>query len=383
MNSLRKQTGTTPAEESRPVCGCGEGFLQRESLHPDTMRHFVTGFVETPSGPVPVVDSNLTRADRFGAVRIRLGIGRMNYSIDPGLYALGSPNENSPVLVTANYKLSFDCLRSSLPGRSAWILVLDTRGINVWCAAGKGTFGTDELVSKVESVRLSETVKHRNLIVPQLGAPGVAAHSVRRQCGFKVVYGPVGASDIPEFLDSGCHATPVMRNKTFDLKERAVLIGVELGTVIKFGFPVCLAVLFLAGVGWSGSFRLNMLQHGLIGVSSLMAAILAGTVLTPLLLPWLPGRAFSLKGLSAGIVPAVVNGVIWLPSSFTAPVYLEFAGWLLIGAALTAFLAMNFTGCSTYTSLAGVKKEMRLALPVETAGAVAGLLLVVLARFVH
>ena len=66
----------------------------------------------------------------------------MNYKVDPGLYAIGNPNERSPVLVTANYKMSFDNLREALPGRDAWILVLDTRGINVWCAAGKGTFGT-------------------------------------------------------------------------------------------------------------------------------------------------------------------------------------------------------------------------------------------------
>ena len=77
----------------------------------------------------------------------------MDYRVEPGLYAVGSPTADSPVLVSANYKMSFDRLRSALPGVDAWILVLDTKGINVWCAAGKGTFGTDELVRRIEAAR--------------------------------------------------------------------------------------------------------------------------------------------------------------------------------------------------------------------------------------
>ena len=85
---------------------------------------------------------------------------------------MGSPSPDSPVLVSANYKLSFDVLRRSLAGIDAWILVLDTKGINVWCAAGKGTFGTEELLRRIAAVRLGEVVSHRRLVLPQLGAPG-------------------------------------------------------------------------------------------------------------------------------------------------------------------------------------------------------------------
>lgn len=49
----------------------------------------------------------------------------MHYAVEPGIYALNRPTEQSPVLVTANYKMSFDCLRKALPGQDAWILVLD------------------------------------------------------------------------------------------------------------------------------------------------------------------------------------------------------------------------------------------------------------------
>ena len=93
----------------------------------------------------------------------------------------------SPVVVTANYKMTFDLVRRDLAGLDAWLLVLDTKGINVWCAAGKGTFGSDELLARLAATRLAEVVNHRRLILPQYGAVGVAAHTVRQKSGFTVV----------------------------------------------------------------------------------------------------------------------------------------------------------------------------------------------------
>jgi len=203
---------------------------------------FVNGSVDTPIGPVPRISHALDPADRRGTIKARWGIGRMNYRIEPGLYALGQPVSESPVLVTANYKMTFDSLRSSVENLEAWILVLDTEGINVWCAAGKGTFGTAELVGRIESSRLPEVVSHKTLIVPQLGAPGVAAHLVRAQSGFRVVYGPVRASDLETFLKNKYKATPQMRAKTFTFKERAVLVPVELVTALKWTALISLAV---------------------------------------------------------------------------------------------------------------------------------------------
>jgi CO dehydrogenase/acetyl-CoA synthase gamma subunit (corrinoid Fe-S protein) len=119
---------------------------------------------------IPGVDTRLTLGDRLGRWRVRWSIGRGSYRVEPGLYRVGRPGPASPVLVTANYKLTFDALRSELEGVDAWILVLETQGVNVWCAAGKGTFGTDELVNRVAATRLTEVVSHRKLVVPQLGA---------------------------------------------------------------------------------------------------------------------------------------------------------------------------------------------------------------------
>src|SRR5512134_2350477 len=175
--------------------------------------------------------SRLTAADRWDHFLVRIGYRRGEHRVEPGLYLLGNPTPDSPVFVTANYTLSFDALRSALKGIDGYILVLDTQGVNVWCAAGKGTFGTDELVRQIEATRLHEVVRHRVLILPQLGAPGVAAHEVKQRAQFKVEYGPVRAEDLPEYLKTR-KATPEMRRVGFTLKDRFVLIPVEFVAVL-------------------------------------------------------------------------------------------------------------------------------------------------------
>ena len=194
---------------------------------------FVKGFVNTDAGPVPQVKTHMEGVDRLSAVKVRLGIRRDNYKIAPGLYCVGNPDRDSEVLATANFKLTFDHLRSTLSDINAWVLVLDTRGINVWCAASKGTFSTDELVRRIKSSRLDKIVSHRNVIVPQLGATGVSATDVKKQSGFAVVYGPVRADDIPEFLKNNKQASRKMRQVAFSFIDRLVLTPVELKLVFK------------------------------------------------------------------------------------------------------------------------------------------------------
>lgn len=340
------------------------------------------GSIGTLVGPAPKVSSSLTWADRLGTFKARWGIGRMNYTIDPGLYALGIPDSQSPVLVTANYKMSFDKLREALPGRNLWILVLDTKGINVWCASGKGTFGTDELVGRIESSGLSQIVSHREMILPQLSGPGVAAHQVKKLSGFKVIYGPIRSKDLPAFLDNELKATPEMRLKTFPTWERIVLIPMELVQALRAGVIIILILFILSFLGNSGEGWANALSHGLFSALAILAAILAGVVLTPLLLPWLPGRAFSLKGLGLGLLAASILTAFRWDDWITIAGRLEIIAWLLLIPALSTYLAMNFTGASTYTSLSGVKKEMRWALPLQISAAIVGLILWLGSQFI-
>lgn len=326
---------------------------------------------------IPRVDTQLTGADKWGNIKIRWGIKRMNYKIEPGIYAVGNPDENAIVLVSANYKLSFDTLRKELTGLDAWILVLDTRGINVWCAAGKGTFGTDELVRRIEITGLKEIVKHRKLIVPQLGAPGISAHQVKAQSGFNVIYGPVRASDIPAFLQAGMKATPEMRQVKFTLPDRARVVPIELVMGAPKLLLIMLAFFLLSGINSTGYSMNNAISAGLRAVLALALAYIAGTTAAPLLLPWLPGRSFSFKGFTTGILFFAISFFVALRG---VPL-LETSAWFLLISAFSSFLTMNFTGASTYTSLSGVKKEMRYAVPLQITSASIGILLWLAGRF--
>jgi len=338
---------------------------------------FVAGFMSTPAGAVPRVHTRLNREDRQGTLRARLGIGRDSYRIAPGLYATGSPDENAPVLVTANYKLTFDILRSHLKDVEAWILVLETNSINVWCAAGKGTFATLEVAERVKGVKLEEIVRHRRIILPQLAATGVSARQVKKMCGFEVVWGPVHAKDIGAYLDAGLQTTPAMRRVTFSLKERVELIPVELNHMGKPSLYLLPALLLLSGIG-SEIFSIGaVFSRGLPAVLAYVLAVAAGAILAPALLPWLPGRAFALKGAAIGVAAGAL-----LSAGFSGQlVLLEMAALTLFITAISSYLAMNFTGSTPYTSPTGVEKEMRMAIPAQAASALAALILWVGAGF--
>ncbi len=293
---------------------------------------------------IPSVTSRIAASDYWDHFLARWGVNRDRHRVEPGLYALGNPTPDSPVFVTANYTLSFDALRSALVGIDAHIMALDTQGINVWCAAGKGTFGTDELVNRVEATQLHQVVRHRTLILPQLGAPGVAAHEVKKRSGFKVEYGPVRAADLPEYLKTH-RATPEMRRVSFGLRDRLVLIPVELVYVL---IPL-------------------LVVGALLRSPSAVAANLAGVVLFPILLPWIPTHDFSTKGLILGEavqLPFVLAVLLSQP----APVWWVQVGqmlvYLLALPAVTAYLALNFTGSTPFTSRTGVRREIFAYIPV-------------------
>jgi len=336
---------------------------------------WMTGKIETEIGPIPVVSSTIDSKDKWGHFKVRSRINRMKYTVDSGLYGLGRPDRSSPVFVSANFKLSFDILRKELAGMDAWILVLDTKGINVWCAAGKGTFGTGELVNKIVDSGLSRIVSHKKLIIPQLGAPGVAAHEVARKTGFKVVFGPVRASDIPAFMEAGMKATSEMRRVRFTLADRLLLTPIEIVGLLK---PV-----LILGAGLFAVDLLGLEVFSIKGFFPFVGAALVGVVLVPLLLPWIPGRAFAFKGWILGIFYTVVVCVLYGHLLSAHPDWIQTLVYFLILPTLSSFLAMNFTGSSTYTSLSGVIKEMSYAMPFFFVTGFTGLTILILKAFLH
>ena len=213
-----------------------------------------------------------------------------------------------------------------------------------------GVRGTDELVHRVEAVGLKDVVSHRTLIVPQLGATGVDAREVRRRCGFKVEFGPVRADDLPKYLLTH-QATEKMRRVRFTLSDRIVLIPVEMK---NFLLPLLVASVILTLVG------------NYMAAAAVITAAFSGLVLFPILLPWIPTADFSIKGFLIGGLAALpfalnsFNGTadeaLWLRSGWAL-------SYFLIMPPISAFLALNFTGSSTFTSVTGVRREIFTYMP--------------------
>lgn len=321
--------------------------------------HFVQGWLSTPAGPVPKVRSKWKLIDVFKAALVRLGPGRDNYRISPGLYALGSPDGNSPVLVTCNYKLTFDILRRELAGESYWLLVVETYGINVWCAAGKQSMSTQEVARRVQAVGLEHVVGHRTLVLPQLSAPAVAGHKLRSLCGFSGVFGPVRIQDLPAFIQSGMQAESEARQVTFPIRQRLSVALVETYGARKFLFWTLLACLGLAALGPGGLSVVGVSQAGLGAFATVLTGFLTGVLAVPALLPYIPFRAFAAKGLAVGPVVGI------LPAALMAGSFSQAVAQIVACTAFASWFAMHYTGSTPFTSLSGVDREMRRYMPVQ------------------
>ncbi|MCJ7813486.1 acetyl-CoA synthase subunit gamma [bacterium] len=328
------------------------------------MKKWIIGFQSTLKRKIPLVSTQLSYRDHLGSWKVRWGIRRNRYRIPPGLYGVGNPDKQDYVFVTANYKMSFDKLRKELKGIDAWILVLDTKGINVWCAAGKGTFGTEELIRQIIKVGLAQIITHRTLILPQLGASGVAAHIVQKDTGFKVIFGPVYSHDITAFINNNLKATKEMRKISFSFKERMVLIPIEFVSSLKLiPFFIIFFGLFhlIHGEGFFYTFRRDF--------SLFIITIISGTVFVEFLLPWIPFRALAMKGWILGMITVFI-GTVFLGVSG-----MERVAHILILPPLSSFLALLFTGSTPYTSLSGVQKEVLIAVPLMIISVISGIVL--------
>lgn len=301
----------------------------------------------------------LSWRDKAGAWSARIGINRDDYRISPGLYALGQPHQESQVIVSCNYKLTFDILRNELQGRSIWILIVETYGINVWCAAGKKSFSTEEVVRQVKQSGLERVVTHRTLIIPQMAAPSVAAHKLKGLCGFQGIFGPIRAEDIKRFMDNEMKTDPLMREVDFPLSSRLEVALVEIYGARKFMIWAFLACFVLAGLG-PGGFSLQGVFYNALGAFTVvLTGFVSGAFIVPAFLPWLWFRAFAAKGLMAGFIAGIPAAMILGDSG--PEVFACITGV----AGFSSWFAMHYTGSTPYTSLSGVDHEMRIFMPVQ------------------
>jgi ubiquinone/menaquinone biosynthesis C-methylase UbiE len=201
-----------------------------------------------------------------------------------GLYAVGNPMPDSPVLVTGNFDLTVRRLVRAIDGQAnVWLLVADSAGINVWCAAGGGYFTAEKIIAAIKSSHLDRVVNHHALILPQLCANGVDGWRIRRETGWGVHWGPAKARDIPAYLAARRKKTDAMRWVRFPLKDRLEMVTVTLGF---YGLLILVPVFIF----WRPMFWPVTLS--LLGLSYFYAVVH----------PWLPGRDGLFKSIPLTIL---------------------------------------------------------------------------------
>lgn len=347
-----------------------------ENLGYGVLDKSIINWITLEEDMIPTISNELTLKDKFNIVVQRLGFNRKEYKVPSGLYGVGDPNENSDVFVTCNYKYSFDCVRVGLKGENAWILVLDTKGINVWCAAGKGTFSSRELIYQLNKWNLKDIVDHRTVIVPQLGATQMEPHLVKKYSEFNVVYGPIRSEDLVEYIKNGKVADEKMRTVTFTLKDRMILAPVEINHSIKYLIIISLFFYIINLVSGEQNINLILKQE----VISIVYAILGGTVLFPALLPILPFSSFSMKGAFLGTVMSLfVYGNKFIGSTTIGNMYN--VGMVLGIILIVSILGLVFTGSTTYTSFSGVDYETKKSIPIFIISGIISVLLVTISKF--
>ena len=209
-----------------------------------------------------------------------------------GLLRVGTPRRDSPVLVTGNYTLTVRRLCDALRTHDVWLLCANSKGINVWCAAGGGHLTHHDIISVLRTSGIEEHVDHRELTLPQLCATGVERRKIEEITGWSCRWGPARLEDLPQFLARGRRVVTRERFMRFPFWER-----------MEMAFVWAVPLFVIAGIlAWAmGSWDVGMCALAVI--TSIVGGLFAG-------LPWLNvgGRrrwlsfaAFAVVGFGIGL----------------------------------------------------------------------------------
>jgi ubiquinone/menaquinone biosynthesis C-methylase UbiE len=246
--------------------------------------------------------------------------------VTPGLYAVGRPDRSSPVLVTGNFDLTVRRLVRAIDQRvDAWVLVVNSSGINVWCASGGGYMTADKIIAGMNASHLRQVVDHHALILPQLCGNGVDGWRIRRETGWGVHWGPVRAADIPRYLASKRKKTDDMRWVRFPLRDRLEMVTVTLGF---YGLLILLPVFLI----WRSLFP------------AIAAAMLGLSYFYAVALPWIPGRDGLLKSIPLTAMALV--GMLVCARLVGAPGGIGLFHWGVGLTGMSVFTAAEMQGMS-------------------------------------
>jgi acetyl-CoA decarbonylase/synthase complex subunit gamma len=125
---------------------------------------------------------------------------RKPVAVETGLKIFGKPDENSPVMFTTNFALTYYTVASDIEssGVNCYLLVIDTEGIAVDSAVAGRKLTADKVADAIKETKVAEKVKHKKLIIP--GKAARLSGEIEELSGWQVLVGPRDSSDIPKFL---------------------------------------------------------------------------------------------------------------------------------------------------------------------------------------
>jgi acetyl-CoA decarbonylase/synthase complex subunit gamma len=148
-------------------------------------------------------------SDFRGESLFPLLLERLNIFTDPqrpmtvtqGIYEIGSPDENSPVLVTTNFSLTYFIVSGEIEASRipSWLLIMDTEGLSVMTAWAAGKFSGDVVGAFVKKCGITEKVSHKNIVIPGYSA-AISGDMEEELPDWEILIGPRDASLIPKFL---------------------------------------------------------------------------------------------------------------------------------------------------------------------------------------
>ncbi|NOY55861.1 MAG: 4Fe-4S dicluster domain-containing protein [Actinobacteria bacterium] len=264
-----------------------------------------------------------------------------------GLFPIGDPDRSSPVIVTGNYTLTVRRVSKALQGEDVWLLVTDSRGINVWCAAGGGHLTHHDVIAAVRTSQVADRVDHQELILPQLSATGVERNRVEEATGWHATWGPVHATDLPAFLRRGRHAVREERAVRFPMSDRLQMAVMWTAPMV----PILWLIL------WAISGPLPAVV-GAVAITAIVLGLFAG-------MPWLPLRTHRGLLVYGGLALA---GFAFGAALFTAAGALTTRNLIVLAAACvvgTGIVSVDVAGSTPLLSSSVNPSDFRVELLVD------------------
>jgi ubiquinone/menaquinone biosynthesis C-methylase UbiE len=321
--------------------------LQVERFVGDTFELIIS--LKVPNKPPPAVLRDQKMRGIRGQIRnisCILRAGSALIPIEPGLYIYGNPSEQSPVMITANYQRTVRLVGSVLQDQDVYLLVADTMGENVWCAARGDKFGLKEVAEVIKATRIQELIQHRKLILPQLAAGGIDHREVKTTTGWSCRFGPIYAKDIPVYLTSG-RKTEKQRTISFNMKERLEMALQQSYFLSKFFF----FWFFLIGI-----VGINILpQVSLFSIAILLFPMIwLVYILFALIFHLFPTRSFLRRGIYyGGLLTIIFLGV----GNILEYTIIGMSQWAVIGFAIGMFLGMDYSGATPISKPTEIDRE--------------------------